>query len=189
MRKVSLELNLGKKSQARFPKRFPSNLKLKILAPASQASVAPPLGPAITIFGVVAKEFCEEFNHFSRDYDPGFLVSVNIFLTKTKTHFYEFVSPTCFNLFHRCFDFYEGNDLLLNKKTILLFCLNIALIKNVDNEQGILLTNLTSRIKQVLGSLRSYGFVSKKKNKKKLTNIFFRKRFDIYNTKFTRKKI
>jgi ribosomal protein L11 len=187
MRKVSLEMNLGKKSQARFPRRIQSNLKLKILAPACEAKPLPPLGPALTIFGVDARSFCEDFNHMSKDYDTGFSVSLNIWITQTKSYYYSFRSPSCFNLFHKCFDFYEGNDLNLKSKLLLLCCMNIALIKNVEN-QSVFMDKFIQNLKQILGSLRSYGFLQKKTKTNINHNIFLRKKDFIKNTKFSKKK-
>ena len=116
MRKVSLEMNLGKKSMARFPRRVQNNLKLKIIANASEAEPLPPLGPALTLFGVNARGFCEDFNHNSKDYDIGFPVSLNLWVTATKSYFYDFRAPSSFNLFNRCFDFNDGSELPIKTK-------------------------------------------------------------------------
>jgi len=188
MRKVSLEMNLGKKSQARFPRKVHSNLKLKLSAPALEAKALPPLGPALTIYGVDARGFCEDFNHMSKDFDAGFPVSMNIWITQTKSYFYSFKSPSCFNLFHKCFDFYEGNDLNLKAKMILILAMNIALIKNTVNE-SVFLDDFVSNIKQVFGSLRSYGFSLKKRKKNNVSFSTFKRKNHFLNSKFTRKKI
>ncbi len=135
MRKVSIEMNLGKKSQARFPRKVQNNIKLKLLAPAAEAKPLPPLGPSITIYNVDAKGFCEDFNHMSKDFDTGFPVSMNVWITPTKSYFYSFRSPSCFNLFHKCFDFYEGTDLNLKPKILLILAMNIALIKTSVNNR------------------------------------------------------
>ena len=189
MRKVSLEMNLGKKSVARFPRRIQNNLKLKIIANASEAEPLPPLGPALTLFGVNARGFCEDFNHNSKDYDTGFPVSLNLWVTSTKNFFYEFRTPSCFNLFNRCFDFIDGSELSPKKKIILLCGLNFTLIKNVT-EEGIFFIKLFSGVKQVMGSLRSYGFRLKQKNSNsnKLNIPSFRIKNHIFNTKFSTKK-
>jgi large subunit ribosomal protein L11 len=190
MRKVSLEMNLGKKSMARFPRRIQNNLKLKIIANASEAEPLPPLGPALTLFGVNARGFCEDFNHNSKDYDTGFPVSLNLWVTATKSYFYDFRAPSSFNLFNRCFDFNDGSELPIKIKLILLCGLNFSLIKNV-NTSGIFHKTLKGGVKQILGSLRSYGF-SLKQKKKKVNNLLipsFRIKNHIFNTKFTTKKI
>jgi large subunit ribosomal protein L11 len=189
MRKVSLEMNLGKKSMARFPRRVQSNLKLKLIANASEAEPLPPLGPALTLFGVNARGFCEDFNHNSKDYDTGFPVSINLWVTATKSYYYEFRSPSCFNLFNRCFDFIEGSELPQQKKLLLLAGLNISLIKNVDNK-NFFFKNLRFFVKQVLGSLRSYGFSFRKKKffYPKFYVPSFRRNQQILNTKFSTKK-
>lgn len=189
MRKVSLEMNLGKKTMARFPRRVQNNLKLKIIANASEAEPLPPLGPALTLFGVNARAFCEDFNHNSKDYDTGFPVSLNLWVTATKSFFYEFRTPSCFNLFNRCFDFIDGSELTNKSKIILLCALNFTLIKNV-NDSGIFYRKVISGVKQILGSLRSYGFLLKKKKIKKNNFVIpsFRKKNHIFNTKFTNKK-
>ncbi|RYE05324.1 MAG: hypothetical protein EOP33_06440 [Rickettsiaceae bacterium] len=123
----------------------------------------------------------------SRDYDNGFLVSLNIWITQTKSYYYSFRSPSCFNLFHKCFDFYEGNDLNIKSKMLLLCCMNIALIKNIDND-NVFMNNFVNNLKQILGSLRSYGFFQKKVKKTKNQTRYMRKKDFIQNTKFSRKK-
>ena len=190
MRKVSLEMNLGKKSMARFPRRIQNNLKLKIIANASEAEPLPPLGPALTLFGVNARGFCEDFNHYSKDYDTGFPVSLNLWVTATKSYFYDFKNPSCFNLFNRCFDFIDGSDLVAKSKIILLCGLNFTLIKNVNLGEGIFHIKLKSGVKQILGSLRSYGFLikKKKKNQNNLLIPTFRINSFLLNSKFTTKK-
>lgn len=188
MRKISIEMNLGKKTQARFPRKLQNNLKLKLIAPAAEAKPLPPLGPALTLFGVDAKGFCEDFNHMSKDFSNGFPVSLNVWITQTKSYFYSFRSPSCFNLFHKCFDYYEGDDLILKKKIILLCAMNISLIKNASNE-SIFLDDLISNVKQIFGSLRSYGFLNKAKKKNKTVSFMYKKKNHIFNTKFTRKNI
>ena len=189
MRKVSLEMNLGKKSVARFPRRVQSNLKLKLVANASEAEPLPPLGPALTLFGVNARGFCEDFNHNSKDYDTGFPVSINLWVTATKSYYYDFRSPSCFNLFNRCFDFMEGSELPQKKKILLLTALNISFIKNVENK-NFFFKNVKSYVKQVLGSLRSYGFsfLKKRNNYKKFNIPSFKRNYQVFNTKFSNKK-
>ena len=189
MRKVSLEMNLGKKSMARFPRRVQNNLKLKIVANAAEAEPLPPLGPALTLFGVNARGFCEDFNHNSKDYDMGFPVSLNLWVTATKSYFYEFRAPSSFNLFNRCFDFDDGSELPTKSKILLLCALNFTLIKNV-NDQGIFYKKLISGVKQILGSLRSYGFRLNKKESRfnNLKISSFRIKNHIFNTKFSSKK-
>ena len=192
MRKVSLEMNLGKKSMARFPRRIQNNLKLKLVAKASEAEPLPPLGPALTLFGVNARAFCEDFNHNSKDYDTGFPVSIDLWVTATKNYYYLFRTPSCFNLFNRCFDFNDGSELPKKIKIILLCGLNFSLIKNV-NESGIFYRNLAGGVKQILGSLRSYGFRLNKYNQNlnllKLKIPNFRVNRHILNSKFTNKKL
>ena len=194
MRKVSLEMNLGKKSMARFPRRIQNNLKLKIIANAASAEPLPPLGPALTLFGVNARGFCEDFNHNSKDYDTGFPVSLNLWVTATKNYFYDFRTPSSFNLFNRCFDFNDGSELPIKTKLILLCGLNFSLIKNVSNPDtdGIFYKDLKNGVKQVLGTLRSYGFRMKKSKlkfrKSQLLIPSFRVNSHIFNTKFTNKK-
>lgn len=188
MRKVWLELNLGKKTKARFPRRQANNLRLKIMVPALETSSLPTLRAVLSAYSIDFKSFSEDFDQMSGDYEKGFLVPINFWITQTKSYFYDFRSPTCFKLFHKCFDFYEGSDLYCNKKILLLCCFNLALIKNVA-VSNILLDNFINTIKQILGSLRSYGFAYKKKKKQKKSNYFLRKNNYIYNTKFTKKKI
>jgi len=71
---------------------------------------------------------------------------------------------------------------------ILILAMNIALIKNTVNE-SVFLDDFVSNIKQVFGSLRSYGFSLKKRKKNNVSFSTFKRKNHFLNSKFTRKKI
>jgi large subunit ribosomal protein L11 len=59
--------------------------KVRFLAPAQSATIAPPIGPILGQFGINIMEFCKQFNDRSKHIEPDVLVFVDLILYRNKS--------------------------------------------------------------------------------------------------------
>ncbi len=67
---------------------------LRLLVPAKNAQVAPPLGPILGQFGVNIMSFCKQFNDNTKKLQKDILLPVIIFLYKDKSFKFYYKKPT-----------------------------------------------------------------------------------------------
>jgi large subunit ribosomal protein L11 len=79
---------------------------LRLAIPAQNASIAPPLGPALGQFGLNIVEFCKQFNERTKIYDKEVILNVNIFLFRSKAIFkFNIKPPTSSFLLYEYYNF------------------------------------------------------------------------------------
>ena len=66
--------------------------KIKLHVPAGQANPAPPVGPALSQFGVNIMEFCKAFNAKTQKEEPGLTIPVEITVYEDKS--FTFITKT-----------------------------------------------------------------------------------------------
>src|SRR5690606_32719930 len=65
--------------------------ELKLIAPAGQATPAPPLGPTLAPYGISTQQFCQEFNDRTRE-NNGILTPVVLTIYEDRT--FSFITKT-----------------------------------------------------------------------------------------------
>lgn len=67
--------------------------KVRLLVPAQNANISPPIGPILGQFGINIMEFCKQFNERSKYIDSEVLVLVVLTLYRNKTFTFDIKTP------------------------------------------------------------------------------------------------
>ena len=178
MKKVNVDLMLGKKTESHFRHYGPRTSIVAAEMPVEIAIKTSPYGLRFGKSGLNSTEICEKFNTKSAvDWLKGLKLPVAFLVSATKSYIMELKLPTIYTLFNVILNMAtEANvklELPSRKVILLLISYKIAIIKS----QSLLRYELEPWISQICGSNYSYdlynpwrrekkGFNFKKKGKK-----------------------
>lgn len=178
MKKVNVDLMLGRKTESHFRHYGPRTTIVAAEMPVEIAIKTSPYGLRFGKSGLNSTEICEKFNVKSTlDWLKGIKLPVVFLVNATKSYIMEIKLPTIYTLFNVILNMATEENVKLDlpdKKAILLFiCYKIAIIKS----NSIIKEELEAWISQICGSNYSYdlynpwrrqkkGFNFKKKGKK-----------------------
>jgi ribosomal protein L11 len=178
MKKVNVDLMLGKKTESHFRHYGPRTSIVAAEMPVEIAIKTSPYGLRFGKSGLNSTEICEKFNTKStQDWLKGLKLPVAFLVSATKSYIMELKLPTIYTLFNVILNMAtEANvklELPERKVILLLISYKIAIIKS----QSLQRYELEAWISQICGSNYSYdlynpwrrekkGFNFKKKGKK-----------------------
>ena len=81
---------------------------IKLQIPASQATPAPPVGPALAQHGLNIAEFCQKFNEATKDKE-GFTIPVEITVYEDRTYDFKLKSPPASELLKKAAGIEKGS--------------------------------------------------------------------------------
>ena len=87
-------------------KKIKAIIKLQI--PASQATPAPPVGPALAQHGVNIMEFCQKFNEVTKE-QSGFTIPVEITVYQDRTYIFKLKQPPASELLKKATGIEKGS--------------------------------------------------------------------------------
>jgi len=127
---------------------------------AGEASTSPPIGPIITQFGIDVKQFCNNFNNDTKEFEKGILLKIIVSIYKNNTFTYVIKTSPLFFLFELASeDSDDLNIILYNKywdsryirlEDIYL----ITLIKNLEYN----LISLKKLFKMIIKEAKKYKY-------------------------------
>lgn len=82
---------------------------LKLIAPAGQATPAPPLGPTLAPYGISTQEFCTQFNERTRE-NNGILTPAILTIYEDRTFTFEIKTPPTSELIRRELKIKRGSE-------------------------------------------------------------------------------
>jgi ribosomal protein L11 len=161
MKKVTLDLMLGKKTRCLYKKKTQKTIIIKANLPAGAATKSPPLGSILGQYGLNATEFCDLFNKNSLLlWKMHQIIPIVIFISPAKTYLIEYKLPTVYTLLDTVFRFktkrYTFFHQSQNIKKLVATAYKIALIQG-QTCHPVMVYKL---IHQILGSFRSYNLFS-----------------------------
>jgi ribosomal protein L11 len=178
MKKVNVDLMLGRKTESHFRHFGPRTSIVAAEMPVEVAIKTSPYGLRFGKSGLNSTEICEKFNAKSAlDWLKGLNLPVAFLVSATKSYLMELKLPTVYTLFNVVLNIATEANIKLDlpdKKAILLYIIyKIAIIKG----QSLSMSELEAWISQICGSNYSYdlynpwrrqkkGFNFKKKGKK-----------------------
>ena len=89
--------------------------ELKILAPAGQASPAPPLGPTLAPYGISTQEFCNQFNERTKE-NMGVLTPAILRIYEDRSFDFDIKTPPTSELIRRELKIKKGSGTPNTKK-------------------------------------------------------------------------
>ena len=89
-----------------MPKQVKATVKLQI--PATQATPAPPVGPALAQHGLNIGEFCQKFNEATKN-QAGFTVPVVVTIYEDRTYDFKLKQPLASELLKRAAGIEKGS--------------------------------------------------------------------------------
>lgn len=129
MKKVGLDMMLGRGSRCHYKKKIPKTIIVRARLPAGEATKAPPFGSTLGLYGVKAEDFCNFFNKDSLNYwEKGTVVSVLILISPSKTYIVEYKLPTVYAMLNSYFD--------VNSKDSILSSRNLRKYTLEEEEEG-----------------------------------------------------
>ncbi|HEQ65444.1 MAG TPA: 50S ribosomal protein L11, partial [bacterium] len=128
---------------------------LKLVIPAGQASPAPPIGPALSPYGIDLGSFTSQFNEQTRE-DNGILTPVILTIYKDRSFTFVTKTPPTSELIRRKLNIKKGSDVPNLKK---VGKLSKAQIKEIAEEKMVDLNtkDMEKAIKIIEGSARQMG--------------------------------
>lgn len=128
---------------------------MKLVIPAGQATPAPPIGPALSQFGINISDFTSQFNEKTRE-NNGVLTPVILTIYKDRTFSFILKTPPTSELIRRELNIKKGSDKPnLNKVGKLS---KAQITKIAEAKLGDLnTTNIDSAIKVVTGQAKQMG--------------------------------
>ncbi len=82
---------------------------LKLIAPAGQATPAPPLGPTLAPYGISTQEFCTQFNERTRE-NNGILTPAILTIYEDRSFTFEIKTPPTSELIRRELKIKRGSE-------------------------------------------------------------------------------
>lgn len=129
--------------------------KLKLTIPAGQATPTPPIGPALSPYGVNTHDFCTQFNDKTRS-AMGIMTPVIITVYKDRTFSLEIKNPSVSELIKRTIDIEKGSGTPNTKKVGKISRLQIVEIAN--KKKGDFNTEDIEKISKIVeGTARQMG--------------------------------
>ncbi|MAF43841.1 MAG: 50S ribosomal protein L11 [Parcubacteria group bacterium] len=89
-----------------MPKKIKAVIKLQI--PASKATPAPPVGPALAQHGLNISEFCQKFNDATKN-NVGFKIPVEITVFEDRTYAFKLKQPPASELLKKAVGIEKGS--------------------------------------------------------------------------------
>ena len=89
---------------------------IKLQIPATKATPAPPVGPALAPHGLNMAEFCQKFNDLTKD-QQGFIIPVEITIYEDRTYDLKLKQPPASELLKKTANIEKGSG-IPNKKKI-----------------------------------------------------------------------
>jgi len=179
MKKVGLDIMLGRKSACHYRKLTPEPITLKLNLPANIAAQSPDLRTLLARYGLDTETVCKEFNQQTKElWSDGIIVPAVLIMNPNKSFVIELETPSIGTLINKFFDLdsleYTPEKLPKLKYTLLLIMYSIALIREGESIDK---KTMLRYIKNYLGSYHSCAtsditrklvrkFVYKKRNKK-----------------------
>lgn len=178
MKKVTLDLMLGRKSKSHFRKFGQKSSMVAAQMPVNTATKASPYGLRFGKNGLNAGEICDNFNNKSKNvWEEALELPAEFIVNSTKTYTMEIKAPTVYTLHNAIYDI--GNktkktvELPKSKETVLYMVYKMALLKTESTKKE----DIERSITEICGSQKSYdlynpwrkekkSFNYKKKNKK-----------------------
>jgi ribosomal protein L11 len=118
MKKVGIDMMLGRNTRCHYKKRIPRTVILKATLPAGEATKAPPFGSTLGLNGVKADEFCSFFNKDSiKFWAKGVRINVIILISPSRSYIVEYKLPKVLFLLDQYFKVNNKNKSLLFSKT------------------------------------------------------------------------
>ena len=88
---------------------------LKLVIPAGQATMAPPIGPTLSPYGINGADFCNQFNARTKE-GQGILTPVILTIYKDRSFSFELKTPPTSELIRRELKIKKGSDVPNLKK-------------------------------------------------------------------------
>lgn len=186
MKKVSVEMNLGKNTKARFPLRIDRKVSLKMSVPSDADEIIAPFSQAFTMAGVNSEDYCYDVTTSTEDYHPDFPVNTFVHTFKLQDYILELRNPRFFDTITYLFEFDCGEHLPGWIPIIKLFSYNFFLLNlEYDDDQEIFPFQIFSAIKEIYGNARSFNAKFRSRYRRQ-RNFFrgFRKRRDTLQAPF-----
>lgn len=131
---------------------------IKLYLPAGQANPAPPVGPALSKYGVNIVKFCETFNGQTKNLPPGLTIPALITVYKDKSFSIQLKSPPTSVLLKQACQIAKGSGEPNRTKVGKITRKQLEEIAKKKMED-LNATSLESAIKIIEGSARSMGIV------------------------------
>jgi len=153
MKKVTVDLMLGRKSRTHFRKTGPKSMIVAAQMPVATATKSSSYGLRFGKTGLNAGEICDKFNAATKElWEHGILLPIVFFVSPTKSYVMEIQYPTVYALANVLFNMSSKEvvtlDLPKNKETLLRIFYKIATIKSQSLEPE----TLASWVTQIIGT-------------------------------------
>jgi len=136
MKKVSLDMLLGKKTRCFYKKPTAKTTIFKAIIPAGSAVKTPQIGSLLGQYGVDSTKFYKTLNDSTTFWQLGLLIPIIVFISPTKTYSIEYKFPTVYTLLDLCLNFRKRNHfyfrVALNKKNYLLLVIKLQFLETLD---------------------------------------------------------
>ncbi len=136
-----------------MPKKIKAVVKLQI--PATKATPAPPVGPALAQHGLNIAEFCQKFNDLTKN-QTGFTIPVEITIFEDRTYNFNLKNPLTSELLKKAAGIEKGSGEPNKKKVgkITKAQLKEIALKKIEDLNT---TDLEQAIKIIKGTAKNMG--------------------------------
>jgi len=170
MRKVTVDLMLGRRNRSLFRKLGPKSTMVAAQLPVSTATKSSSYGLRFGKIGLNAGEICEKFNTMTTPlWRPNVLLPMIIFISPTKTQVMEIKYPTIYTFLNVILDMGSKEKTIVelprNKAILLRIFYKIALMKSLSINKKI----IVRWVRQIIGCYESMDLANPwRKLKKKI---------------------